>query len=132
MCKTIDLNIQRAFCFKNLVYFLILLATSNVISKYKACGFPKEMENGFWEATSEVEIWDKYVESRTIIQQVQYICNPNYQLVKGEKSFVNCNHGNNSFTPDPPQCELDTGQSVLLNFGEKSIKHLNKFLAQHF
>lgn len=79
------------------------------------------MDNGFWEATSEVEIWDEYVENRTIIQQVQYICNPNYQLVQGEKSFVNCNHGNNSFTPDPPQCELDTGQSVLLNFGQKSI-----------
>lgn len=100
-----------------MIYFLILLATYfNVIIKYKACGLPKEMDNSDYEITSKVDIWDKHVGSRSIevIQQVQYICKPNYQLAMGENPFVNCDHNTNTFTPDPPLCKPDTGQSLML------------------
>ena len=100
-----------------MIYFSILLATYfNLIIKYKACGLPKEINNGNWEITSKVDIWDENVGSRSIevIQQVQYICEPNYQLAKGATTFVNCDHNTNTFTPEPPVCGPDTGQSLML------------------
>ena len=93
------------------------MATSfNVIQKQKACGDPKETDNGYWETTSKVDIWDEnnIATPIVVIQQVQYVCKANYQLATGATSFVNCNHGTNSFTPEPPVCELDTGQILLL------------------
>ena len=71
---------------------------------FVACADPKEIEKGRWAPSSSVELWDEYIGSITVVQQVQYSCDPRYKIEEGSVSYVNCDHNTNSFTPDPPSC----------------------------
>ena len=105
----LERNLDCSYC----SYYLTEIENNFICFYFLACGTPKDIVNGNWTTSSSVELWDEYRGTITVIQQAQYSCIPRYKIRDGLVSYVNCDHGTNSFTPDPPTC-VYIGKTIVL------------------